>query len=108
MTEYALPTTSSDLKKLSAEIREMIYCHNHALAIPHSDEELPALLMALAPDKVLFAEALKVYKRINVRVTKKNLEVFKSLRMTQLLRFNHLKIIYDGTYSLPYSCSQTS
>jgi hypothetical protein len=59
------------LRKLAAEIRIMIYPLNNALALPH-DDNLPALLVALIADRELFAEALKIYRQINIRLMAKN------------------------------------
>jgi hypothetical protein len=83
------------LKSLPAEIRKFIYPHNNALALPHDSKTIPALLLALAADKELFEEALEMYKSINVVVTKQNIEQFKGMRMKDLLKFRHLKIVCD-------------
>lgn len=78
------PSTTFPFKNLPEELRNLIY--PHSLAIPHSDKMVPDLLMVLAADKELFAEAFRVYKRINVRVAKGNIEQFKCMRMKELLK----------------------
>jgi hypothetical protein len=88
-------------KKFPPEVRNMIYPHNNALAVLHSDNMMPDLLIALAADKDLFAEALRLYKKINARVTRQNWEEFKKMRMKQLLTYEHLKVICDkGLYQV--------
>lgn len=83
--DYATSPTIG-FKDLPEEIRKMVYPLSSLLAIPHDDSMLPNLLVALAFEKELFAEALEIYKRINVRVTNDNIQIFKCMRMKELLQ----------------------
>lgn len=65
------PTTRMSLafksiKDVLAELREMIFTHE--LCLPHNNKA-PDLLVALAKEPELYAEAQAIYQRINVNLT---------------------------------------
>jgi hypothetical protein len=73
-------------KDLPSDIRRLIYPQNATLAYRH-DNRLPDLLIALAPDKVFFNEALAICREINLVVTHESYGTFKLLHLKEILRF---------------------
>jgi len=78
------------VKKVSPEIRMMIYAYN--LIIQHDDKR-PALLVALDGDKD-YQEAYMLYKRINYTVNKQNAESFKAMHISKVLGIRHFKVVF--------------
>ncbi|RDL33940.1 uncharacterized protein BP5553_08308 [Venustampulla echinocandica] len=78
-----------NFKGLPKEVRAMVSQLELELQF---DNELPALLVALAPDKQLFKEALHLFKKINANVTEENEAEFKRKRMFELLHIKYLKL----------------
>ena len=78
------------LYKLPPEIRVKIY--PHALALNYNNQA-PALLLALAKEPILYAEARFLYLKINARVDESNKEAFKARHSKQLLQLRHLMLV---------------
>lgn len=78
------------LYKLPPEVRMKIY--PHALALNHNNQP-PALLLALAKEPILYAEARSLYLKINARVDQSNREAFKARPSKQLLQIRHLMLV---------------
>jgi hypothetical protein len=86
---------SSLLYKFPPEIRIKIY--PHALALNYNNQP-PALLLALAKDPIMYAEARSVYLKINARVDQSNREAFKARRFKQLLQIRHLMLVGNPSW----------
>jgi hypothetical protein len=82
------------LKELPFELRALIY--PHALILQH-DGNAPALLLALAADAGLFAEAQRIYQAINSTLTNENQDVFGKLKMSELMKIRHLKCVFSSS-----------
>lgn len=83
------------IKELPFELRALIY--PHALILQH-DNSAPPLLLALAADTGLYAEAQLMYQKINATVTSKNQDVFGKLKMGELMKIRHLRFMFPGPY----------
>ena len=83
------------IKELPFELRALIY--PYALILQH-DDSAPALLLALAADAELFAEAHRIYQAINSTLTAENQDVFGKLKLSELMRIRHLKCVFPGSY----------
>jgi hypothetical protein len=82
------------LKELPFELRALIY--PHALILQHDGNAL-ALLLALAADAGLFAEAQRTYQAINSTLTNENQDVFGKLKMSELMKIRHLKCVFSSS-----------
>jgi hypothetical protein len=82
------------IKELPFELRALIY--PHALILQH-DGNAPALLLALAADAGLFAEAQRTYQAINSTLTNGNQDVFGKLKMSELMKTRHLKCVFPSS-----------
>jgi hypothetical protein len=82
------------IKELPFELRALIY--PHFLILQH-DGNAPALLLALAADAGLFAEAQRTYQTINSTLTDENQDVFGKLKMSELMKIRHLKCVFPSS-----------
>jgi hypothetical protein len=82
------------IKGLPFELRALIY--PHALIMQH-DGSAPALLLALAADAGLFAQAQSIYQAINSTLTNENQDVFGKLKRSELMKIRHLKCVFPSS-----------
>jgi hypothetical protein len=82
------------IKELPFELRALIY--SHALILQH-DGNAPALLLALAADAGLFAEAQRVYQTINSTLASENQDVFGKLKKSELMKIRHLTCVFPNS-----------
>jgi hypothetical protein len=90
------------IKELPFELRALIY--PHALILQH-DNSAPHLLYALAADADLYAEAQPIYQAINAIISTKNQDAFRKLKMSELTKIRHLRVVFPGVYVPHYSAS---
>jgi hypothetical protein len=83
------------IQELPFELRALIY--PHALVLQH-DNSAPTLLLALAADPVLYAEAQSMYRAINAIVTTKTQDAFGKLKWSELMKTRHLRFVFPGPY----------
>jgi hypothetical protein len=83
------------IKELPFELRSLIY--PHALILQH-DNSAPSLLLALAADTGLYAEAQLIYQKINATVMTENQDTFGKLKMGELMKIRHLRCVFPGQY----------
>lgn len=83
------PRTPSILHKLPAEVRLRIY--PHALAVGWNDSA-PNLLVALAKERDLFAEAREIYLKVNGTIHDGNARSYNTMRLNGALKLRNLML----------------
>jgi hypothetical protein len=92
-------STSSSLKKtLPMELRVLVYMNGLQL---QPGLQAPALLLALAANQDLYAEALPIYEKINFFAKIRNKQLFLKMPLKDLLKIRHLTLVWEGNDLTP-------
>jgi hypothetical protein len=85
------PTEPFPLKRLPKELRLKIYPLNSALSLSYTNEP-PPLLLALAADPDMYAEARHLYLTQNASISHSSQEAFRKWRMSRILQLKHIRL----------------
>jgi len=90
-----VPDSPFHFRLLPKELRLKIYPLSNNLALTYAGGP-PALLLAVAPDPVLYAEVRPIYLSQNASVSRSSQEAFKKWPMSRILALRHIRLHWEA------------